>query len=376
MLRSSSRIGKIGTSVALVAAVALVASACGSSNGSATGSSGSNSSSGATSGAAGTAAAGNTLSVSASDACKAAVSEEGGQLNYWARTDPDVFTKEIEPFVKAHPDIKISYTSLRPVDITQRLISEKQANHAYDADGIAGDLPSFAPLFDQGIVQDVDWTKLGIAKDLEFKLNGITAYRIYREVLGLGYNTTKLKASDLPSTWAELVDSKWAGKVIVDPRGVFLSGLAIAWGKDKTISWFKDLMATAKPQIVKGATASMEKIISGEALLTTSSHDAEAIEQQSKGAPVDIKYLDVVPTQDYYGLILDGAKHPNAAACFFSWWGSADGQAQQLKYEFKEDLTQPKGLPSSAKLVAINDTKEADLATDVATELGNLMQGS
>src|SRR6185312_6025509 len=144
MLRSSSRLVKSGTSVAIVGVVALIATACGS-GGSSTGK------------ASGTQAAGNTLSVSASDACKAAVSEEGGQLNYWARTDPDVFNKEIEPFVKAHPDIKISYTSLRPVDITQRLISEKQANHSYDADGIAGDLPSFAPLFDQGIVRNVDW---------------------------------------------------------------------------------------------------------------------------------------------------------------------------------------------------------------------------
>lgn len=361
--------------VAVAAALALSACSSSKSTGSAstpsTGGESPAASSGGSTGSSASAAPGGALSVTLDQACQAGGGE--GTLNYWTSTDADVFKQEIEPFQAKYPNIKINYTSLRPADMVQRIIAEVQANHALDVDAIAGDLPSFAPLFDDKLIQPIDWTKLGVAPDVQFQLKGFTTVRTYREVLGLGYNTQLVKESDLPSTWQELINSKWAGKVIVDPRGVYLSGLALGMGKDKAIEWFKSFMSTDKPQIVKGATASMQKVISGEAMLTTSSHDAEATEQQKKGAPVGIKYLDIVPTQDWYALVLKGAAHPNAAACFFGWWTSPDGQAQQLKYEFKENKTTPDGLPAGAKLVAINDPQEAQTATDTATEFAKIM---
>jgi iron(III) transport system substrate-binding protein len=313
-----------------------------------------------------------TVSLTSQAACDTA-SKDGGGLNYWTSTDPEIFKQELAPFNAKYPNIKVNYTSLRPSDQVQRIVAEVQANHSLDVDAIAGDLPSYAPLFDQKLIQPVDWTKLGEPADIQFQLKGYTTIRTYREVLGLGYNTTKVQESELPSTWDQLVDSKWSGKVIVDPRGIYLSGLALGMGQDKAISWFKDLLKTDKPMIVKGATASMEKVISGEATLTTSSHDAEAAEQQGKGAPVGIKFLDIVPTQDWYAVVLKGAKHPAAAACFFSWWTGTEGQAQQLKYEFKTNKTTPDGLPAGAKLVAINNPDQATLATDVATQYAKLM---
>lgn len=372
------RKGRFAGPVAVAIAAALALSACSSSKstGSAStpttgGGSPAATTGGSSTGSSASAAPGGGLSVTLDQACQAGASE--GTFDYWTSTDPDVFKQEIAPFESKYPDIKINYTSLRPADMVQRIIAEVQANHKLDVDGIAGDLPSFAPLFDDKLFQPVDWTKLGIPSDIQFDLNGFTTVRTYREVLGLGYNTQLVKESDLPSTWQDLINSKWAGKIIVDPRGVYLSGLSLAMGKDQAIDWFKNFMSTDKPQIVKGATASMQKVISGEALLTTSSHDAEATEQQQKGAPVGIKYLDIVPTQDWYANIMKDAAHPNAAACFFGWWTGPEGQAQQLKYEFKENKTTPDGLPAGAKLVAINDPAEAQTATDTATEFAKLM---
>lgn len=313
------------------------------------------------------------FSKSTQAACDAAANEDGGTLNYWTSTDPDVFQKEIAPFNQQYPNIKIKYTSLRPSDMVQRIISEVQAHHTLDVDAVAGDLPSFAPLFDQNLIQQVDWTALGIPADLQFTLKGVPTIRTYREVLGLGYNTKLVNASQLPSTWDELVDSKWSGKVIVDPRGVYLSGLGLALGQDQAVTFFKNLLKTDKPQIVKGATASLQKVVSGEAQLTTSSHDSEVAEQQSAGAPVAIKYLDIVPTQDWYAQIMKGSKHQDAAACFFSWWVGSAGAAQQLKYEFKSNATTPQGLPAGAKLAPINDPDQANLATAVADQFAKLM---
>lgn len=307
-------------------------------------------------------------------ACSDAVSKDGGTLNYVSGTDPDVFKAEVAAFNQKYPNIKVNFTSLRPADAVQRVVTEVEAHHALDIDATYSDLPSAQPLFDQGLISNVDWSKLGIASDLEFTLDGIQTFRTEREVLGLGYNTQLVKAADLPNTWQELINSKWAGKVVVDPRGSYLSGLAVAWGQDQTVSWFQQLLQTDKPNVVKGATASMQKIESGEALLTTSSHDSETAEQQAKGAPVAIKYLDVVPTTDYYAAIMKNAPHPNAAACFLAWWGSPDGQATMFKNEFKRNLTDPPGLPAGAKLVPINTPDQAKVANSTADALAKLMQ--
>jgi iron(III) transport system substrate-binding protein len=308
---------------------------------------------------------------SLSSVCAAGATE--GKVSFRDTTDADVFAKEVAAFERKYPQIKVDFGSQRPQDSVQRIVAEKQARHPIDVDAIAIDMPSAAPMIQQGLIEAVDWKAVGIPAGDLLPVQGTDFVRTQRIILGLGYNTTKLSAADLPNTWDELADPKWAGKVIVDPRGEYLSGLGIAWGQQRAVEWYKKLMATAKPTVVKGATASLQKVISGEAELTTSSHDSEVLEQKSKGAPVAIKYLDVVPTQDHYAIVVKGAPHPNAAACFLGWWVSPDGgQAEQLKYEFKGNADTPKNMPAGAKLGAIATEAEAGLQGKVAEQFASL----
>jgi len=370
------------TSVILCASstLALALSACSSSGSSSTGSGSTGSAAATTSAApAGTGSAAPSASSGGESAglaaaCTAAESE--GQLNFRDTTDPEVFAKEVAGFEQKYPKIKVNFGSQRPQDSVQSVVAEVQAGHALDVDAISIDFPSAGPLIQQNLIATVDWPSLGVPESDVLTDQTAQFVRTQRTILGLGYNTTKLKASDLPDTWDQLIDSKWAGKVIVDPRGEYLSGLGIAWGEQKALDWYTNFMKTDKPMVVKGATASLQKVISGEAELTTSSHDAEILEQQAKGAPVDIKYLDVVPTQDHYAIILKGAQHPNAAKCFLGWWISPDGgQAAQLKYEFKGNQTEPDGVPATAKLGAIATPEDAALQTSVATKFASLTGG-
>lgn len=352
-----------GVTISALSCVLLALSACSSKS--------TSTSAGAPSGApSSAAAAGQTLA----GACAAGATE--GTVNFRDTTDPDLFAKEVAGFEAKYPDIKVNFGSQRPQDSVARIVAEKQAHHALDVDAVAIDMPSAGPLIQQGLVGSTDWTALGVDPTDVLTSQGSQFVRTQRIILGLGYNTNKLKASDLPDTWEELVDSKWAGKIIVDPRGQYLSGLGITWGQDKAVDWYKRLLATDKPQIVKGATTSVQQVASGQAELTTSSHDAEILEQSEKGAPVAIKYLDVVPTQDHYAVILKGAAHPNAAACFLGWWTSKDGgQAAQLKYEFKGNETMPAGVPAGAALGAINTPAQADIQSSVADAFAKLTSG-
>jgi iron(III) transport system substrate-binding protein len=318
------------------------------------------------------ASGGEPLSVSADQACQAAASESG-DLNYVASTDPAVFTQEIEPFTSKHPDIRINYTNLRSDDASQRLLAESQARHDLSFDALSGDLPGFDPLFGQDMVRNVDWPALGVADDLVIEQQNGTAWRNYRLITGLGYNTDLVSEDQLPNTWRELVDPKWAGKIIVDPRGSYLGGIALEYGEQETIDWFNDLMETTKPLIIQGATASAQKVISGEALLTTSAADANIRESQEAGAPIDIKYLDVVPTSDYHTLIMKDSPRPNKAACFLSWLASDEGAAQKARFEFQYNDSNPPAVPETSTLV-LTDTPEAlKTSNETATALAEIM---
>lgn len=325
-------------------------------------------------GSGGESSAGPTIQAkSVAGVCKAGARE--GQVAVTKATEPEDFAKEIGPFKAKYPGIKVKYQSMRPEDSVQRLFAARQARRTPDADAVDMDLPSVYPLMQQGMIQRVDWKSMGMSSgEVLTAGHDVQLPRSERIVLGLGYNTNKVTAAELPNTWDGLVNSRWAGKVIVDPRGKYLSGLALAWGQDRAVNWFKRFLAVDKPQQVEGATTSVEKVISGEALLTTSSHDAEIREQQAKGAPVKIKYLDVVPTQEHYGAIPKGAAHPNAAACFLAWWSSPDGGgAVQQKVEFKTNESKPAGIPANAKLAVVTDPAQVKTQSDVGDKFAELM---
>src|SRR5262249_2790968 len=92
--------------------------------------------------------------------CQAGESE--GKVSFRDTTDPDVFAKAGAGFEQKYPKIKVDFGSQRPQDSVQRIVTEKQANHAIDVDAISIDLPSAGPVIQQGLIQSVDWSTLGV----------------------------------------------------------------------------------------------------------------------------------------------------------------------------------------------------------------------
>jgi iron(III) transport system substrate-binding protein len=363
------------SAIAALPAIALAVAACSSNSASGTTSGGGNSAPATTSNSSSSASTGDRLSATAEQACAAATSAEGGQLTYWAETDPDIFAKEIKPFQEKYPGIKIDYSSLRPSDIVQRVISEVQARHALSVDAVAGSLSDLQSLLDQKLVTSVDFAKLGVPSDDLIQQGDVSVYRVYRDPQGLAYNKDLVKPEDLPDTWAELVDPKWSGKIIADPSGRYLASLSLAWGEDKAVSWLQDFMKTSKPMVLKGATASMQKVSTGEALATTSATYSAYGPWDAKGAPIGFKYLDLVPTFEYYAMVLKGAKHPNAAACFLSWLSTPEAMDQQLQLEYKQNLSVPKGVPDGAKVVSVTSAEDAAHTADAAAKMAKILGG-
>lgn len=295
--------------------------------------------------------------------CEAGAAE--GTLVYWNNLEnPDPI---FEAFNATYPDIAIEPTQLRPDESAQRLLTEASAGRI-GVDLIYGGLDVFDPVLERGLVnQSIDWTGLGVAEDIQAE--GMV--RIYRVAGGLGYNTDNYTAEEIPNTWEELINEQWAGQVIVDPRGRPFDQLSLAWGEEETVDYVNRLKSTVNPVVIEGGTAGMEAVGSGQYAITTGGRSAETLEQQDKGAPIDIKYLDVVPTLDAYHAVVNGAAHPNAAACWVGWIATAGKEIHDTS-EFKSNETVPSSAPEGAEILAIDTPDKAEAVSAMSDTIGEI----
>lgn len=80
----------------------------------------------------------------------------------------------------------------------------------------------------------------------------------------IGYNTKMTSSRDALKDWEDLLDSKWRGKIAMDPNNHLLyGGLEQHWGKEKTTEYFKKLFRQ-QIQIRRGNTLLAQFIVAGE----------------------------------------------------------------------------------------------------------------
>lgn len=298
-----------------------------------------------------------------------AAGAEEGSLVHWHNHSSgiqDVYAA----FSDDHPDITVEGLEMTPDDAAQRVLTEATAGRDPSVDIIAGQADVFQSVINEGLVNtEVDWTQFDIPEDLIHDTNMV---RIHRIAMGLGYNTDSYSADDLPDTWEELIDEQWQGDVIVDPRGRPFDQLSLVWGEDEALDYVQRLHDVVQPLVIEGGTAGLVSVAGGEAAITTGGRTAETLEQQAEGAPVDIKFLDFVPTIDNYNAVLADAPNPNAAICYAIWFSAHGGQEVYNEAEFKTNDTVPTGAPEGAEVVTVETLEEAEQVSEIGREMGRI----
>jgi iron(III) transport system substrate-binding protein len=139
-------------------------------------------------------------------------------------------------------------------------------------------------------------------------------------VIGVTYNSSKVKAEDVPRSWPQLVDIKWKNQVSVG-HPAFSGYVGIwVWQMTALYGWeyFEKLKAT-NPQIGRSIQDTLTMLRAGERSVAAGSF-ATALEAKDKGEPIDAVYpsdgsvLIIAPSA-----IIKGAKHPNAGKLFVEY---------------------------------------------------------
>ena len=151
----------------------------------------------------------------------------------------------------------------------------------------------------------------------------------------MSYNTKKVKKSDLPKTWDDMVSGKrWAGKklgLVNRPNNWLLpvwKHKGSAWGQQ-----FTDKLFALRPQLRKeGQGAVLALVIAGEmdaAIPSAMNRVAEYIKKNAK-TPIGHHCPTPVPFTISETGVMAKNPHMNAAKIYVNWYLSKEGQLAQF----------------------------------------------
>lgn len=284
---------------------------------------------------------------------KAEVDKLGGTIKM-ALDWPDEDAKPVlAEFMKAFPFVrKIDFERETGIDPFGRyLISFKQGQPApYDVMHIASEYEQQyleAGLFDKPPVEYTelakvlpkDWPALNPA-NLDPKGYFVSTTANTR---GIIYNPNIVKGADVPKNWADCVDPKWKGKVMIDARNKMQAFQYDPKTRPTFVKWFDDLHAN-NVVLGRGQAQLVEKVGSGEFPIACGVNYHTTYRSIENDGVKTVKFVmpDPIPLEFATRLfVLKSSKAP-ATTELFGLWAVTAGQESIGKFAYRGMPWNPK----------------------------------
>jgi iron(III) transport system substrate-binding protein len=145
-------------------------------------------------------------------------------------------------------------------------------------------------------------------------------------------NTTLVTEDEYPTSFEDLLDPKWKGKMAwtADPTMLgapgFIYNVLQVMGEEKGMDYLEKLAEQEIVNVPASQRVVLDKVISGEFPIGLMTFNHHTIISQEKGAPIEwVKLEPVIQTINPLGIVKD-APHPNAAKLLVEFILSEEGQ--------------------------------------------------
>ena len=158
------------------------------------------------------------------------------------------------------------------------------------------------------------------------------SYRVYLCVMAR--NTDLVKAEDAPKGYRDLLDPKWAGKIVKAHPSYSGTILTATYQTARDVGWdYYEKLAKQRVMQVQSASDPPKKLALGERAIMADGIEYGAFQLKETGKPVDVIYpVEGSPLIIGPNGILKSAPNPNAARLLQSFMLSAE--CQQFNVEF------------------------------------------
>jgi iron(III) transport system substrate-binding protein len=303
-----------------------------------------------------------------------------GKLVFYTAMDLQLAERFGRTFEQKYPGIAVRVERSGAERVFQRIDQEYRSNiHAVDVVNTA----------DQA--HCIIWKRNGwlasylpeeVAKNYDKRFYDADALHVTTRVLvsPFGYNTKLVKAEDAPKSFADLLDPKWAGKMVKAHPAYSGTIMNATFQIARDLGWeYFEKLAKQRIMQVQSATDTPKKIALGERAIMIDGAGYLVIQAKEKGEPVDVIYpAEGTPLATSPSTVFKGAPNPNAARLFFSWLHGREGQ--QLLVDFARQYS-PHGQtvekPGVRKLADIKLMREdpegvEKMADEVKTRYGKI----
>ncbi len=264
-----------------------------------------------------------------------AAKKEGKFVWYTVWFNQDIVNEIGAKFMEKYPGIKVEGTRNVAATIYQKLTQEMQAGiKNVDVFGTT-DIGQIVELKTQSKL--MNYTPAGKESVIEAyrNLDPDNAYQTGALIpLVIGYNSTKIKADELPKTWQDLTSDKYKDKISTGSGAA--SGQVGTWAltMQQKYTWDTYFNAFNKnnPKLGRSINDAVNDLISGERALGIVPL-GQILFQKNKGNPVDVVYPSdgTVVVASPAGILKD-APHPNAAKLFMNFLNSKEYADVVAKY--------------------------------------------
>ena len=159
----------------------------------------------------------------------------------------------------------------------------------------------------------------------EHKDAGRAVRQLPRRLSVIGYNTNLVKAEDAPKSFADLLDPKWAGKIVKAHPGYSGNVMTATFQIARDLGWeYLEKLAKQKIMQVQSSTDPPKKLALGERAVMADGNEYDALQLKENGQPVEIVYpAEGTPMTVGPNAIFKNAPNPNAARLLQSYMFTA-----------------------------------------------------
>jgi iron(III) transport system substrate-binding protein len=155
----------------------------------------------------------------------------------------------------------------------------------------------------------------------------------------LGYNSNLVKAEDAPKSFVDLLDPKWAGKIVKGHPAYSGTIMTATFAIVRELGWdYLEKLARQRVMQVQSSTDPPKKLALGERAVMADGNDYNLVQLKEQGQPVEVVYpTEGTPIVKGPSGIFKAAPNPNAARLFHNWLHGRE--AQQILVDFARQFS-------------------------------------
>jgi iron(III) transport system substrate-binding protein len=291
--------------------------------------------------------------------------QKEGELTWYTAHSHDVTMQAIgRGFEAKYPGIKVNVVRTTAQIAFQRVSQEVKAG-AMQVDVFSStDIGHYVYLKSKGLLEKYVPENASKVFDVYKGLDPDGYYFVTSAgMIGIGFNSSKLKEADAPKNWPDLLDPKWKNKIAVGHPG--FSGYVGTWTvmMRKLYGWqFFEKLAKNDPQIGRSINDAVTMLNAGERIVAGTGEHGSILDSVKKGNPLGVIYpvdgtvLILAPSG-----IMKGARHPNASKLYMEYLMDVEASkiwTEHFGESMRPEVPPAKGAKAARDLKTIRPTVE------------------